>query len=120
MKAARLHAPRDLRVEDVADPGTTGPGQVRLRVLAAGICGSDLHAYREGRIGDTSVRAPLVLGHEFSGLVEYAGPGSLDGTGCPLKPGTRVAVDPAQPCGSCEQCRAGNPNLCTALHFCGL
>jgi len=67
------------------------------------------------------VEKPLVLGHEFGGVVEAVGPDALDGTGndVPLLPGTRVAVDPAQPCGRCMMCEEGHPNLCRRLHFCG-
>ncbi len=91
-----------------------------LRITAVGICGSDLHTYIDGRIGDAVVTTPLILGHEFGGVVEAVGPESLDGNFAPLLPGTRVAVDPAQPCGRCEMCEQGHPNLCHRLHFCGL
>lgn len=119
MLAARLHAARDLRVERIPRPGKPGRGQVLLRVKATGVCGSDLHFYQDGRIGDTAIQAPLCIGHEFSGVVEAVGPESTDGNFQLLKPGTRVAVDPAQPCGHCEQCEHGHPNLCCQLHFCG-
>jgi len=120
MLAARLHGPRDLRVEQVPHPGAPGPGEALVRVRAAGICGSDLHTWQHGRIGDTVLKAPLILGHEFAGVVEEVGPGALDGEFKPLKPGARVAVDPAQPCGRCVTCERGHPNLCEHLRFCGL
>lgn len=119
MFAARLHGPSDLRLETVPHPGSPGPGEVLLRVKATGICGSDLHSYADARVGDTRVEKPLILGHEFSGVVEEVGPDSLNGDFEPLKPGTRVAVDPAQPCGRCELCEQGHPNLCRRMHFCG-
>lgn len=119
MLAARLHGPSDLRLEKVPHPGPPGPGQVLIRVKATGICGSDLHSYLDARIGDTAVLEPLILGHEFSGIVEQVGPDSLDGHFEPIKPGTHVAVDPAQPCGRCDLCETGHPNLCRRLHFCG-
>jgi L-iditol 2-dehydrogenase len=119
MLAARLHGPRDLRVERVPHPGLPGRGQVLLRVKVTGLCGSDLHSYHDARIGDTPIEAPLILGHEFSAVVESVGPDALDGHFEPLQPGTRVAVDPAQPCGRCELCQKGHPNLCRRLHFCG-
>lgn len=119
MLAARLHGARDLRVERIPRPAPPGRGQVLLRVKATGVCGSDLHFYQDGRIGDTVIREPLCIGHEFSGVVEAVGPDCTDGNFQPLKPGTRVAVDPAQPCGHCEQCEHGHPNLCCHLHFCG-
>ena len=120
MIAARLYGPRDLRIDDVPHPGQPGAGEVLLRITAVGICGSDLHTYQDGRIGDATVQEPLILGHEFAGIVEAAGPDALDGHFQPLRPGTRVAVDPAQPCGRCEMCEQGHPNLCWRLHFCGL
>lgn len=103
MLAARLHGPRDVRVEEVPVPGQ---GEVLVRVTATGICGSDLHTYLDGRIGDTRLLAPLILGHEFAGVIEETG--------------VRVAIDPAQPCHKCDLCERGHPNLCRRLHFCGL
>jgi L-iditol 2-dehydrogenase len=120
MLATRLHGPRDLRVEQIPHPGEPGEGQALLRITAVGICRSDLHTYLDARIGDTILQSPLILGHEFAGLVEAVGPNTLDGYFYPLQPGTRVAVDPAQPCGRCEMCEKGHPNLCWRLHFCGL
>lgn len=119
MLAARLHGPGDLRVEHVPHPGPPGPEEALLRIRVTGLCGSDLHSYQDFRIGDTRVEAPLVLGHEFSAVVEEVGAGGLDGQFDRLMPGTRVAVDPAQPCGRCELCLQGHPNLCRRLHFCG-
>lgn len=119
MWAARVHKPSDLRVEKVRHPGPPGSGQALLRVNVTGICGSDLHSFLDARIGDTPIQGPLTLGHEFSAVVEAVGPDSLDGEFRPLEPGSRVAVDPAQPCGRCELCEQGHPNLCRRLHFCG-
>ncbi|HWL50614.1 MAG TPA: alcohol dehydrogenase catalytic domain-containing protein, partial [Acidimicrobiia bacterium] len=79
-----------------------------LRVLAVGLCGSDAHWFREGAIGDAALGDGLVLGHEFSAVIE-TGP----------RAGQRVAVDPAIPCLTCEQCVAGRPNLCLNLEFAG-
>lgn len=73
-------------------------------MTAVGLCGSDLHWFAEGGIGDAVVEQPLVLGHEFAGV---------------LDDGTRVAVDPAIPCGLCESCLEGNPNLCPTVRFAG-
>jgi len=120
IRAAPLHGPRDIRLEDWSSPAPPGPGAAQVRVTAVGICGSDLHTYLDGRIGDTELGGPLVLGHEFAGVVEAVGPEALDGAGRPLRPGTRVAVDPAQPCHACELCRAGHPNLCPHHRFVGL
>jgi L-iditol 2-dehydrogenase len=119
MTAVRLYGPADLRIEQVPHPGPPGPGQVLLRVTAVGICGSDLHSYKDGRIGDNILKTPLTLGHEFAGVVEAVGPEAIGGDFKPLEPGQRVAVDPAQPCGHCPMCEEGHPNLCHNLHFCG-
>ena len=121
MLAARLYGPKDLRIDHIPHPGPPGPDQVLLRITTVGICGSDLHTYQDARIGDTVLQAPLIIGHEFAGVVEEVGPGeALDGEFNPLVPGTRVAIDPAQPCGRCEMCEQGHPNLCARMHFCGL
>ena len=119
MTAVRLHGPADLRVEQLPHPGPPGPGQALLRVTAVGVCGSDLHTYKDARIGDVQLESPLILGHEFAAVVEAVGPDALDGNFQLLQPGSRVAVDPAQPCGQCEMCEQGHPNLCLHLHFCG-
>lgn len=120
MTAVRLHGPMDLRVEQVPCPGQPGAGDALVRIRAVGVCGSDLHTYQDGRIGDTVPDGPVILGHEFAGEVEAVGPEARDGWYKPLAVGTRVAVDPAQPCGHCDLCEQGHPNLCRNLHFAGL
>jgi L-iditol 2-dehydrogenase len=105
---ARLFGPGDLRVVEEATPPPAGPGWSRIAVTSAGICGSDLHWFLEGGIGEVALDAPLVPGHEFAG-VALSGPHE----------GRRVAVDPAIPCGECERCRAGQGNLCPAVRFAG-
>jgi L-iditol 2-dehydrogenase len=120
MMAVRLHGPGDLQVEQLTMPPTPQAGEALVRVTVTSICGSDLHSYKTARIGDTPVRSPLVLGHEFAGHVVEVGPGASDGNDNPLLSGTRVAVDPSQPCNRCEYCERGHPNLCRRLHFCGL
>jgi len=79
-----------------------------VKVSSVGICGSDVHWWKEGSIGADRIVAPLVLGHECAGVIE-SGP----------RRGEKVAIDPACPCGRCEFCRAGSPNLCSALRFAG-
>lgn len=115
MKAARLHGSGDVRVESVAAPPPSTDEQVRLRMRSVGICGSDLHHYREGSTGDNAPDGPLVLGHEIAAEVP---PESADRLG--LAPGTLVAVDPAHPCGTCEWCRRGHQNLCPHVAFKGV
>ena len=120
MCAARLHGPRDLRLDTIPRPAEPGPGAVRVRVTAVGVCGSDLHMYKDACIGDIVIREPLTLGHEFAGIVEAVGEEAIDGEGQSLRVGQRVAVDPAQPCGRCELCQLGHPNLCPHHTFTGV
>jgi L-iditol 2-dehydrogenase len=114
MRASRLHAVRDLRLERLPRPAPPGPGQVLLKVAAVGVCGSDVHYYLEGRIGDQVVTDPIMMGHEFSAWAAELGPG-VEG----LRVGQLVAVDPAISCGECEPCQHGHPNLCPDVLFCG-
>ena len=90
------------------------PGQAVVRVVFGGICGSDLHYWRTGRIGESVLRAPMVLGHEIVGVVEQP---AADGSGPPA--GSRVAVHPAQVCGDCGLCRRGDQHLCENLRYFG-
>jgi L-iditol 2-dehydrogenase len=108
VRAARLHAVGDLRVHDEPDPAAPDPGWTTVRVGSVGLCGSDLHWFADGGIGENRIDKPVVPGHEFAGV-------ALDG---PLH-GRRVAVDPAIPCGRCEQCRTGHGNLCPHVRFAG-
>jgi len=112
-RAARLHGIRDLRLENLPRP-TPGPGEVLLEVASVGVCGSDVHYYLEGRIGDQVVTAPIIMGHEFSAWVVDLGEGVED-----LEIGQLVAVEPAISCGECEPCQHGHPNLCPDVRFCG-
>lgn len=107
MKALRLHAPGDLRLRDEPDPAPSD-GEELVRVTAIGLCGSDRHWYTEGAIGDAELGDPLVLGHEVAGIV-------ADGP----RRGERVALDPADPCGVCDLCRAGRGHLCESMRFLG-
>lgn len=108
MLAARLFAPGDVRLVDEAPPTAEGPGWSRVAVTSVGICGSDLHWFLEGGIGEVSLATPVVPGHEFAGIA-LSGPHQ----------GRRVAVDPAIPCDECEQCVAGHGNLCPRVRFAG-
>lgn len=112
MKALVLHGIRDLRVDDLPRP-KPGRGQVLVRVRAVGLCGSDVHYYTHGRIGEQVVRRPMIVGHEGAGEVAALGPGVTD-----LKVGQRLALEPAHSCGRCEWCRTGRPNLCPSVRFC--
>lgn len=104
----RLHAPRDLRLGLEPSP-VAADGQEVLRVGAVGLCGSDLHWYEDASIGETGLARPLVLGHEFAGVIE-SGP----------RRGARVVGDPANACRRCSICEAGMDNLCQSMRFAGL
>jgi L-iditol 2-dehydrogenase len=107
--AAVLYGIGDLRVEEHPMP-KPGPQEVVVEVHSVGICGSDVHYYEHGRIGDFVVNSPMVLGHESSGVIVDAGSSSL-------RVGQRVAIEPGVPCGHCEQCRTGAYNLCPNVVF---
>ena len=112
MKALVLKSPLDLAVCDIPDPGVPGPGEVRVSVRSVGICGSDVHYYEHGRIGDFVLKAPMVLGHEAAGVVDAVGEGVES-----LSPGDAVAMEPGVPCGACRECRIGRYNLCKDIRF---
>ena len=107
MKSLRLHAVGDLRLHEEPDPEPQ-PGEVLVRIRGVGLCGSDRHWFLEGGIGDAVLREPLVLGHEFTGVV-VEGP----------RAGERVVLDPAVPCGRCALCLAGQEHLCADMRFAG-
>ena len=107
MQAARLHGVADVRLSGEPMP-VPGPGMSLVRMTAVGICGSDLHWWAEGGIGDAVLVDPLVPGHEAAGIID-GGP----------RHGERVAIDPAIACGSCRPCRSGYRNLCTRIRFAG-
>lgn len=111
MKAVRLYAAGDLRVEDIEAPGVPGEGMVRLKVTAAGICGSDLHNFRTGQ---WISRSPSVAGHEFVGVIDAVGDG-VEG----LVVGDNVVADSRYWCGTCPACRDGRRNVCATLGFVG-
>jgi L-iditol 2-dehydrogenase len=103
MRVVRLHAAGDVRLHKEPLP-VPQAGEELVRISAVGLCGSDIHWFREGGIGDARLTRPLVPGHESAGTTAA---------------GRTVAVDPAVPCEACEFCREGNPNLCRALRFAG-
>jgi len=111
MRAAELVAPLTFRLAEmpIENPG---PGEMQVRVEAVGVCGSDLHAYSEGSVGDTSNVYPMVLGHEPAGTIVKTGSGV---TG--LSPGDRGALEPALYCYHCEFCLRGQHNVCANIKF---
>ena len=111
MRVAVMTAPR--KMDFVRRPiPVPGPGEVLVKVSCVGICGSDLHYYESGRIGQFVVEPPFVLGHEASGVVVQVGAGVHS-----LRPGDRVTMEPGRTCGHCEYCRTGRYNLCPEVSF---
>ncbi|HEY5821986.1 MAG TPA: NAD(P)-dependent alcohol dehydrogenase [Propionibacteriaceae bacterium] len=101
----------EVEVHPVAVP-EPGPTQVLIEIAAVGICGSDVHYYDHGGVGDFIVRAPLVLGHEASGTIRAVGSAVRDRT-----VGQRVALEPQETCGRCKECLLGRYNLCPDVQF---
>ena len=114
VKTALLTAIRTIELQEMAEPEITAPLDVKLRVLTVGVCGSDMHYYREGRIGDQIVEFPWALGHELSAIVEQTGDQVTR-----VKVGDMVAVDPLVWCGKCDQCKAGRVYTCRDQVFMG-
>lgn len=108
-----IHGQGDLRTEKLPVP-TPGPGQALVAVRYGGVCGSDLHYWRHGGVGDFRLREPMVLGHEVVGTVVSYG----DGASGPAV-GTAVAVHPATPCGVCPECADGRRNVCRDTRYLG-
>ena len=110
MRVARLYGTGDIRVGDEPAPAAEelADGEALVRVTAVGICGSDLHWWTAGAIGDAKISRPLVLGHEGAGVIA-SGP----------RRGERVAIDPAIPCEACRACHDGYRNLCYHIRFAG-
>lgn len=113
MRGCVLHGQKDLRLETLEEPELKA-GEVRVKIAMGGICGSDLHYYFEGRVGDFAVREPFILGHEFSGDVIEVAAGVMS-----TRIGDRVAINPGKPCQSCPQCLRGQQHLCSNMIFFG-
>lgn len=110
-RTAELTGIRQFRIAErsISDPA---PGEVQVRVAAVGVCGSDLHSYSEGAVGDSPCLYPMVLGHEPAGVVIKTGSGVTS-----WSPGDRAALEPALYCYHCEFCRSGHHNVCANLRF---
>ena len=114
MRTIVVHGAKDLRVEE-ADIDIPGVGQVQIKMATGGICGSDLHYYHHGGIGDTiRIREPMILGHEVSGHINALGDGV---SGFAI--GDLVAVSPSRPCYQCQYCQRGQHNHCEHMRFYG-
>ncbi|MFD6697949.1 MULTISPECIES: NAD(P)-dependent alcohol dehydrogenase [unclassified Microbacterium] len=111
MRAAVLLAPHRIEIQERPTPAPA-PDEVLIEVAAVGVCGSDVHYYEAGRIGDFVVDEPLILGHEVSGRIVAVG-ADVD----PGRVGERVAIEPQRPCRRCDQCKHGRYNLCPHMDF---
>jgi len=111
MKAMYLEKPGQIVKRHIAKPEAKD-GEVLVKIRSVGVCGSDVHYYTEGRIGNFVVKKPLILGHECSGEVVEVGRGVNN-----LKIGDRVALEPGIPCRMCEYCKGGRYNLCPNVKF---
>jgi L-idonate 5-dehydrogenase len=113
MIACVIHGAKNLQIEKRSEPQPVA-GEVLVRFGAGGICGSDLHYYHEGRVGNFELREPLVLGHEVAGEIVEIGEGVTK-----VQPGQRVTVNPTRPCHYCRYCLSGRSNLCKNVRFYG-
>ncbi len=114
MKAFKLTRLREMALVDAPDPEIRQPTDVLIKMGAVGVCGSDIHYYTTGRIGQQVVEFPFTVGHECAGTVLEIGSGVTH-----VQPGDRVAIEPAVTCGRCDQCLAGRENTCRHNRFLG-
>ena len=114
MKAMKLTGIREMEMMEVPTPAILNDNDVLIRMKTLGVCGSDIHYYVSGKIGSQVVQYPFTVGHEGSGEVEAVGNGVTM-----VKPGDRIAIEPAMPCWECDQCLAGRPHTCRKLRFLG-
>ncbi len=114
MKSMMLTGIRQMEMKEVPDPMIVNDTDVLIRMKRIGVCGSDVHYYTTGKIGSQVVRYPFPVGHEGAGEVVKTGSAVTL-----VKPGDRIAIEPAMPCGECDQCLAGRPHTCRKLRFLG-
>jgi L-iditol 2-dehydrogenase len=114
MKTLFLTGIRRMQMRETPPPALRSPTDVLLKLEVVGVCGSDVHYYKTGRIGSQVVQYPFVVGHECAAVVAAVGPRVKR-----VRPGQRVAVEPAMSCGRCDQCRSGRPHTCRNLRFLG-
>ena len=111
MKAAILKSPKNLIIEDLPVPKISDY-EILVKVKEVGLCGSDLHYYNDGRIGDFIVKKPIILGHESAGIVTDIGKNVKK-----FKTGDRVSIEPGVPCYKCDYCKTGKYHLCSDIRF---
>jgi L-iditol 2-dehydrogenase len=114
MRAMMLTGIKQMEMKNVPDPEIKNPKDVRIRMSVVGVCGSDIHYYTRGEIGSQIVKYPFTVGHEGAGVVVETG---RDVTR--VKPGDRIAIEPAVHCGECDQCLEGRYHTCRKLKFLG-
>ena len=114
MKAMVLTDLLKIAIVEKPIPEINNPDDVLVKMKSVGICGSDIHYYKHGRIGNQVVKYPFTLGHEGAGIVEEIGKAVKN-----IKPGDRIAIDPSMPCFSCDQCRTGRFHTCRNIRFLG-
>jgi L-iditol 2-dehydrogenase len=114
MKSMKLTGIRQLEMIEIPEPAIVNRGDVKIKMLVSGVCGSDIHYYTQGRIGSQVVTYPFTIGHEGAGIVAEVGPEVKK-----IKAGDKIAIEPAMPCWKCDQCLAGRHNTCRNLKFLG-
>jgi L-iditol 2-dehydrogenase len=114
MKAMMLTGIRQMEMRNLPEPQLVKSDDVKIKMLAVGVCGSDIHYYTQGQIGSQIVKYPFTVGHEGAGLVMEVGESVKR-----VKPGDMIAIEPAMPCWHCDQCLAGRHHTCRNLRFLG-
>jgi L-iditol 2-dehydrogenase len=114
MKSMQLTGIRQMKMFDAPKPDLQNDTDALIRMQAVGVCGSDVHYYTTGKIGSQVVKYPFPVGHEGAGVIEKIGAAVHS-----LRVGDRIAIEPAMPCGMCDQCLAGRPHTCRKLRFLG-
>ena len=114
MKAMVLTGIRQMEMQEIPTPKITNDNEVLIKMKVVGVCGSDVHYYSLGKIGNQVVQYPYPVGHEGAGEVVEVG-----GAVTKVKLGDRIAIEPAMPCWECDQCKAGRPHTCRKLRFLG-
>ncbi|MCK9244548.1 MAG: alcohol dehydrogenase catalytic domain-containing protein [Candidatus Marinimicrobia bacterium] len=114
MKAVLLTGIRQFALKEIQTPAIVNDTDVLIRVKMVGVCGSDIHYYTTGRIGNQVIKYPFIVGHEVAGIIENVGKGVIG-----VEPDQRVAIDPTVYCGRCDQCLKGRENTCRNLKFLG-
>jgi L-iditol 2-dehydrogenase len=114
MKTMMLTGIRKMEMKTIPDPEMVSDTDVLIRMERVGVCGSDVHYYTAGRIGSQVVKYPFTVGHEGAGTIIKTGKAVTK-----VKPGERIAIEPAMSCGKCDQCLTGRPHTCRNLRFLG-